>query len=175
MNRPASAMAIVFLALFTACGWGQEDPAPDMTPEVAPSHDHRAGTIPATALVVHVRNASTGQAAGGLPVTLLAEIEDRWIPIITAETRPDGTVTMAVPIEMVSRLRFVCEVAYQDRPFHCDPFELDPDSPVGMTVVTVYDPMPRLGLPWWTAVALATLFVLALLAIACRRSDQQLT
>jgi hypothetical protein len=174
MIRCLLPLSVALLAALAVSAWGQQPTAPHAAPETPQQHRHHAGPAPAVALVVHVRNGSTELAAGGLPVTLFAEVQDRWIPIITDETQPDGTVTMTIPAEMAARLRFACQVIHQDRPFYGDAFEIDPDSPVDMTVVTVYDPMPRLGLPWWTAAALAALFVAALTVLACRKSDRQL-
>lgn len=129
-----------------------------------------------TLLLVHVRNGSTGHPADvGLPVILSAEAHGQWVDILEARTAPGGVARFAISAAMAGRVAFRCTVTYQGYDFFSPPFQVAADRPMNMVPVTLYEPLPRLGLPPWTAAALAVIFALAMALIAFRKSDRQLT
>ena len=163
MIRLTLLAAVVLAALSAIAG-----PAPAQ-PAEAPSSDD-------IVLLVHVRNGSTGNPAEmGLPVMLSAEAAGQWMDILEGRTLPGGVARFDIPLAMARRVAFLCTVTYGEFEFPGRPFQVDPDRPMNMILVTVYEPQAGLGLPSWTAAALTVVFALAIALIAIRRSDRQLT
>ena len=130
-------------------------------------------------VTVHVRNGTTGAAAPeGLPVDIIVMVADHDVARFAGVTGADGTAAITMPIAPAPEQTIVgvASARYGRFLFRGEPFHLTGDpgaEPAVEVVVTVYD-VPAAGLPRWSYIALAAIFLAAFALTALRRSDRQL-